>query len=151
MSIKEGKDTRAHRSPRLLPELEQRLDLTLDRASPTLLLLNWNLYKWRTTSIVWCFEFHRQGVFIGVLGAVTDFIKLIIHHVVAGRPSSAASTDSRPRVPFHRLLERVTTKETHGRPQCGAGQLGSLTGWPPTGPHISGLCTWPPCVRCIPG
>jgi hypothetical protein len=30
MSIKKGKDTRAHRSLRLLPELEQRFDLTLD-------------------------------------------------------------------------------------------------------------------------
>jgi hypothetical protein len=29
-SIKKGKDTRAHRSLRLLPELEQMLDLTLD-------------------------------------------------------------------------------------------------------------------------
>jgi hypothetical protein len=30
MSIKNGKDTRAHRSPRLLLELERRLDSTLD-------------------------------------------------------------------------------------------------------------------------
>jgi hypothetical protein len=29
-STKKGKDTRAHRSLRLLPELERRLDLTLD-------------------------------------------------------------------------------------------------------------------------
>jgi hypothetical protein len=28
--MKKGKDTRAHRSPRLLPELERRLDSTLD-------------------------------------------------------------------------------------------------------------------------
>jgi hypothetical protein len=35
---------------------------------PALLLLNQNLYKWRTTSIVWCVEFHQQGVFIGVPG-----------------------------------------------------------------------------------
>jgi hypothetical protein len=30
MSIKKGKDIRAHRSPRLLLELERMLDLTLD-------------------------------------------------------------------------------------------------------------------------
>jgi hypothetical protein len=30
MSLKKGKDTRAHRSLRLLPELERRLDSTLD-------------------------------------------------------------------------------------------------------------------------
>jgi hypothetical protein len=26
-----------------------------------LLLLNWNLYKWRTTKWVWCVDFHRAG------------------------------------------------------------------------------------------
>jgi hypothetical protein len=107
---------------------------TPDRASPALLLLNWNLYKWRTTSIVWCVEFRRQGVFIGVPGAITDLIKSVICQVLAdrpshmaGQPSSAATTDSRPRVPFHCLLESVTTKETHGRLQSGVGR-------PPTGP-----------------
>jgi hypothetical protein len=134
-SIKNGNDTRAHRSPRLLPELERRLDSTHDRASPALLLLNWNLYKWRTISIVLCVEFHRQGgVILGLPGAVTNLIKSVIHLVLAGRPShvadrpsSASSTDSRPRVPFHRLFESVTTKETHGRLQSGVGR-------PPTGP-----------------
>jgi hypothetical protein len=142
-SIKKCKDTRAHRSQRLLLELERRLDSTLDsrRASPVLLLLNRDLYKWRTTSIVWCVEFHQQGVFIGVPGAITDLIKSVIHQVLAGwpshmagRPSSAASTNSRPWVPFHRLLESVITKETHGRLQSGAGRPGSLAGQPPTGP-----------------
>jgi hypothetical protein len=82
-----------------------------------------------------------MGVFIGVPGAVTDFIKLVIHQVLAGRPShvadrpsSLASTDSRPRVPIHRLLESITAKETHGRLQSGAGWLGSLAGGPPTRP-----------------
>jgi hypothetical protein len=139
-SIKKGKDTRAHWSPRLLPELARTLNSTPDRASPTLLLNN-NLYKWRTKSIVWCVEFHRQGVFIGVPGAVTKLIKSVIHHVLAGRPShvvgqpsSSASTDSWPLVPFHRLLESVTAKETPGRLQSGAGWPGSLAGQPPTGP-----------------
>jgi hypothetical protein len=54
MSIKKGKDTRANRSLRQLLELELRLDSTLNKASTTLLLLNQNLYKWRTTSRVWC-------------------------------------------------------------------------------------------------
>jgi hypothetical protein len=70
---------------------------------------------------------------IGVLGAVIDLIKSVIRQVlasrhshVADRPSSAASTDARPQVPFHRLLESITTKETHGRLQSGARQLGSL-------------------------
>jgi hypothetical protein len=62
-SIKKGKDTRAHRSPRLLLELKRRLDSTPDRTSPALLLLNRNLYAWRTTSRVWDLEFHRQGGF----------------------------------------------------------------------------------------
>jgi hypothetical protein len=34
---------------------------TPDNAFPTLLLLNRNLYKWRTTSRVWYLEFHQQG------------------------------------------------------------------------------------------
>jgi hypothetical protein len=46
---------------------------------------------WRTTSIVWCVEFHWQGVFIGVLGAVTDFIKSVIHQVMGGWRSHIAS------------------------------------------------------------
>jgi hypothetical protein len=50
-SIKKGKDTIAHRSPRLLLELKQKLDST---HSPMLLLLYQNLYKWRTTRRVWC-------------------------------------------------------------------------------------------------
>jgi hypothetical protein len=42
---------------------------TPDRASPTLLLLNWNLYKWRTISIVWCFEFHGGAGAGGIYGS----------------------------------------------------------------------------------
>jgi hypothetical protein len=34
---------------------------TLDTASPTLSLLNQNLYKWRTTNRVWYLDFHREG------------------------------------------------------------------------------------------
>jgi hypothetical protein len=87
-----------------------------------------------------------RGAFIGVPGAITDLIKSIIGQVLAGQPShmagrpwGAASTDSRPQVPFHHLLERVTTKETHGRLQSAAGR-------PPTGPthlwplHMASSC-----------
>jgi hypothetical protein len=110
-----------------------------------LLLLNQNLYKCGTTCRVWCVKFHRQGVFIGVPGAITDLIKLVTCQVLAGHPShvvcqpwSIVSTDSRPRVPFCHLLESITAKETHGRLQSGAGRLGSLVGRPPTRPS----CQW---------
>jgi hypothetical protein len=36
-------------------------DSTPDRASPALLLLNQNYYKWRTTSRVRCVDFHHEG------------------------------------------------------------------------------------------
>jgi hypothetical protein len=45
---------------RSLSECLTRLS-TSDRASPTLLLLNRNLYKWRTTSSVCCVDFHCEG------------------------------------------------------------------------------------------
>jgi hypothetical protein len=54
-----------------------------------LLLLNQNFYKWRTTSRVWCVDFHRYGVFIGVQGGVTDLVKLVTHQVVASTQSLA--------------------------------------------------------------
>jgi hypothetical protein len=39
---------------------------TSNRASPALLLLNWNLYKWRTTSRMWYFGFHHEeGIYRG--------------------------------------------------------------------------------------
>jgi hypothetical protein len=90
---------------------------------------------------------------MGVPGAVTDLIKSVIHQVLVGRPShmagrlsSATSTDSQPRVPFHRLLESVTAKETHRRLQSGAGRPRSLAGQPPTRPthqwplHMTSSC-----------
>jgi hypothetical protein len=76
---------------RLLPELERRLDSTPDRASSVLLLQNQNLYKWRTTSSVWCVDFHCEGVFIGVNGTSTDLKMLVWCQVVVGRPSNVAS------------------------------------------------------------
>jgi hypothetical protein len=88
-----------------------------------------------------CVNSIGKGVFIEVPGAITDLIKSETCQVLVGQPShvagqpwSAASTNSRSRVPFYRLLERITAKETHGRLQGGAGQPGSLAGRPPTGP-----------------
>jgi hypothetical protein len=103
--------------------------------------------------LVWCVEFHWQGVFIGVPGVVTNLIKLVIRQVLASRPShmadrpsSVASTDSRRRVPFHHLLESVTAKETNKRLQSGVSWLGNLARQPPTGPtrqwplHMASSC-----------
>jgi hypothetical protein len=118
-----------------------------------LLLLNWNLYKWKTTSRVWYLEFHRQGVFIGVQGRVTNLIKSVTHQVLAGRPShvaewspSLASTDIQLWIPCYRLLESVPMKPTHDRLQSGVGWPGSLAGQPPSTPtgqwtlHIASSC-----------
>jgi hypothetical protein len=65
-----------------------------------LLLLNQNLYKWRTTSRVSCANFHHEMVFIGVNGTSTDLERLDWCQVearrpshMAGRPAGEASTD----------------------------------------------------------
>jgi hypothetical protein len=39
---------------------------------------------------VWCFDFHREGVFIGVNGISTDLERSVWRQVVAGRPSHVA-------------------------------------------------------------
>jgi hypothetical protein len=111
-----------------------------------LLLLNRNLYKWTTTSIVWCVEFHRQGVFIGVPRAVTDLIKPVIHQVLASRPAIERG--------FHRLqaLDSIPPSlgEHHRQGNSWeAAKWGQSAGHPLV-PHISGLCRRPSRVRCIP-
>jgi hypothetical protein len=65
-----------------------------------LLLLNRNLYKWRTTKFVWCVDFHHEGVFIGVNGSSIDLVRSVWRQVVvggqshmAGRLGGADSTD----------------------------------------------------------
>jgi hypothetical protein len=151
-SIKKGKDKRAHRSPRLLPELERRVDSTLNSRQgftctsiTKLEPLQVENYKY---SVV-CWIPLTRGVFLGVPGAVTNLIKSVICQVLAGRPShmagrasSTASTDSRPQVPFHRLL---------GGCKVGSASQGVWPADHPLGPHVSGLCTRRPHVRCIPG
>jgi hypothetical protein len=89
-----------------------------------------------------CMNSTDKGVFIGVLGAITDLIKSVIRKVLAGRPSHVAgrlwvlaSTDSKLRVPFHHLLENVTTKETHRWLQSGAGR--PTTHWAHTSMHFA--------------
>jgi hypothetical protein len=122
---------------------------TPDKALPALQLLNRDLYKWRPTSIVWCAEFHRWGVFIGVPGEVTDFIKSVISQVLASRPShmagrtsSVASVDYMTQVPF------TTSCRASLRKLAGGCKVGPAVH--PLGPHVSGFCTRPPRVRCIP-
>jgi hypothetical protein len=121
---------------------------------PAPLLLNWNLYKSRTTSRVWCVNsICRGGVVIGVPRVITNLINSVIHQVladrpshIAGRPWDVASTNYRPRDPFHRLLESITAKKIHERLQCGADWPGCLAGSPPTGPthqwplHLASSC-----------
>jgi hypothetical protein len=100
-----------------------------------LLLINRNLYKWRTTSRVWYLEFHWQGVFIGVQGGVTNLIKSVTCQVLAGWPShvagwppSLASIDFQDQIPHYCLLEIVPVKPTRERLQSGAGWPGNLAG-----------------------
>jgi hypothetical protein len=117
-------------------------DSTPDRASPTLLLLNWNLYKWRTTSRVWCLDFHYEGVFIGVNGTSTDLDRSVWRQVEVGRPShvagrsgGTASTDSA----FSSLRRCMATKALAEPPQ-------TLTGRPTPGPTQPGV--WPTWSMC---
>jgi hypothetical protein len=98
-----------------------------------LLLLNWNLYQWRTTSRLWYLGFHREGVFIGVQGEVTELINSVTRLVLAGRPShvagrppSTASTDFKLRIPCYHLLESVPVKKNHERLQSRDDRPGSL-------------------------
>jgi hypothetical protein len=91
-----------------------------------LLLLNQNLYKWRTTSRVWCLNFYCEGVFIGVNGTSLDLERSAWCRVVAGRPSHVASrpggvtsTDSA----FSSSCRCVAAKARAEPPQ-------TLAGWP---------------------
>jgi hypothetical protein len=100
-SIKKGKDTRSHRSLRLLLELERRLDSTSDRTLPALLLLNRNLTSGEQQNECGVSTFTMRGLFIGVNGTSTDLERPIWHQVeaeqpshMAGRLGGAASTDS---------------------------------------------------------
>jgi hypothetical protein len=114
-----------------------------------LLLLNRNLYKWRTISRVWCVDFHREGggVFIGVNGTSTDLEKLVWCQVdvgqpshVTGRPGGAASTDS----DFSSSCRCVTTKARAKPPQTLAGRPAPEPAWPGVWPTWS-TCPVHPC------
>jgi hypothetical protein len=88
-----------------------------------LLLINQNIYKWRTTSRVWCVDFqHEGGVFIGVDGTSTDLERSVWHQVVVGRPAkrppSTFSTDSG----FSFSCRRVATKARAKPPKTLAGR-----------------------------
>jgi hypothetical protein len=132
-------------------ELERRLDSTPDRTSPALLLLNRNLYKWRTTSIVWCVcsDFHQWRVFIGPWGSSTDLAKVVTLQVAAGRPihvsgwpGGTASTTFLYRL-GHPLLVWTRVHEAMG-------QTNLRPGWPagrPLGPFSLGFGPLSPRVK----
>jgi hypothetical protein len=103
-------------------ELEQRLNAR--QASSILLLLNQNIYKWRTIGRVWYVDFHQS----------------VTRQVVAGRPSHMAERPRGPtttnfwlQIPCYRLLESVTVKPARERLQSGADWPGGLAGRPPPG------------------
>jgi hypothetical protein len=100
---------------------------TPDRASPALLLLNRNLYKWRTTKRVWCVDFHCEG---GIHRYEWDLHRLGEVGLVpgGGRPGGVASTDSG----FSFSCRHVSTKA-----QAELSQI--LADWPAPGP------TWSMC------
>jgi hypothetical protein len=87
-----------------------------------------------------------RGLFIEVLGGVTDLVKSITCQVVADRPShvdgwpwTSASTDHELGIPLYRLLESVIVKPNRERLQYGADRPGGLAGQPPPRPTAQ----WP--------
>jgi hypothetical protein len=100
-----------------------------------------NLYKWRNTSSVCCFDFHRYGGIYRGPRWVTNLVKSVTCQVMACRPSqvagppwSSASTDLQLGIPLYRLLESVTLKPTYERLQGWAGRTGGLVSRPPPRP-----------------
>jgi hypothetical protein len=120
---------------RSLSEDSTRLS-TPDRASPALLLLNRNLYKWGTTKWLWCVDFHHEVVFIGVNLTSTDLERLVWHQVEDGRPSRVVGRVERPSSTFSTdsafssLCTCVATKARAKLPQTLAGQPRSWTDRP---------------------
>jgi hypothetical protein len=113
-----------------------------------LLLLNQNLYKWRTQNECGVSTFTMRGVFIVVNGVSTDLERSVWCQVVAGQPShlagrpgGAASTDSglssSSRMATKAWAEPLQTQA--GRPRCSAGR--STPG--PTRPMV-----WPTWSMC---
>jgi hypothetical protein len=87
-----------------------------------LLLLNWTftIGELQVECVTLISTVRR--VFIGVQGGITDLVKLVTRHMVAGWPWSSASTDLRLGIPLYRLLESVTMKPTRERLHGGAGR-----------------------------
>jgi hypothetical protein len=98
---------------------------------------------------VWCVDFHREGVFIGLNGTSTDLEMLVWLQMVAGwashvasRLGGAASTD----LGFSSLYRRVATKARAEPPQTLAGRPMGCAGRPaprPTHPTV-----WPTWSMC---
>jgi hypothetical protein len=98
---------------------------------------------------VWCVNFHREGVFIGVNGASIDLERKVCSHVVAdrpshvaGRPGGAASIDSG----FSTSCRHVASKAQAEPPQTLAGQPRSWAGRPAPGTTRPGV--WPNWSTC---
>jgi hypothetical protein len=116
---------------------------TPNRALLVLLLLYQNLYMWRTTSTVWCLNFYREGVFIGVNGTSTNLEGSV--QVVAGRvewPPPTFSTDSA----FSSSCRHVATKAWAELPQTLADRPKSWVGQPAPVPTWPGV--WPTRFSC---
>jgi hypothetical protein len=106
-----------------------------------LLLLNQNLYKWRTTSRVWYLDFHHDG---GIYRGDWDLHRLGEDSFVSGggRPGGAASTESG----FSSSCICVATKAQAGPPQTLARRPRSWAGQPAPLPTQPGV--WPTWSTC---
>jgi hypothetical protein len=122
-------------------------DSTPDKASPAQLLLNQNLYNWRTTCRVWYLDFHREGV---IYKGEWDLHRLGEVSLAPGgdrptkpcgrsasrveRPPPTLSTD----LGFSSSCRHVSTKARAEMPQTLAGRplcpLSQSTG--PLGPRV---------------
>jgi hypothetical protein len=91
-----------------------------------LLLLNRDLYKWRTTSRVWYLDFHHDGGIYRVNGTSTDLERSVWHQVVVGWLSHIGLSVE---------LWDLTWVNTSGKVLEGYWVPGG-TGGPQAGPHI---------------
>jgi hypothetical protein len=66
-----------------------------DGASPALILLNWNFYKWRTISRVCYWVFSHKGAYIGVEGSLHRLGKVNLEQM-DGQPTGHFSRFSLP-------------------------------------------------------
>jgi hypothetical protein len=121
------------------------LDSIPDRALPALLLLNQNLYKWRTTSSVSCWVRSHRGAYIGAEGSLHQLSKICLEQM-DDLPTSHSSWPPPPSSLGSFLMNqrRDVTIKSRAEPTH------TLAGWPrswasqpaprPTCPRV--WCTW---------